>query len=369
MTQERPVPILYVIHSLGHGGMERQVAALATTLDRNRFEPHIATVVGGFREAEVEAAGVPVMRLPVRGYMDRSIVGVVKQLRAFIRSKKVGVVHVFDPSLAPLAALAALGTGAQLLTSQRFEMATVQGKYRYGLLAAHAVARKIVVNSEYLRRYLQDRYHLAGRRIELCHNGLDPDLFLSEPRERLREVATGALVVGSVCVLRPEKNLDILLQAFQRTRHLFPGSLLLIVGSGPEEERLKSTARKLEIADECVFLPTTTDVARVLRSIDIFVHPSLSEGLPNGVMEAMAAGTAVLASRVGGIPELIEDRVSGLLAEPGSLGDFTTQLKILLTCPEVRERVAQAGSARIRQSFTLDASARRMEQIYLGCLP
>jgi glycosyltransferase involved in cell wall biosynthesis len=177
-------------------------------------------------------------------------------------------------------------------------------------------------------------------------------------------LADAELVVGVVCVLRPEKNLGQLLEAFARVRGQAPGTRLLIVGSGPEEARLRAQARQLSLAEVCRFLPTTPNVAAELRGIDIFVHPSLSEGLPNAVMEAMASGCAVIASRVGGCPELIEHGVDGLLVTPGDLDDLAMQLGALIDDPVARAKLAAAATERMRRDFSLEASARRLEQIY-----
>jgi glycosyltransferase involved in cell wall biosynthesis len=365
----RPVPVLYVIHLLGHGGSERQMAAMARTLDRGRFAAHVATVKGGFRVAELEAAGIPVIYLPLRSYLGRGVTTAWRSLRAYIREHNIAIVHAFDYAVAPLAVAAARTVpGTIALSSQRFLMDSVPPKYRYLMLAAHWMAHGVVANSEAAAACLQRGYRYPASRIQVCHNGLDPADFPPLPRQRVPELADAGLVVGVVCVLRPEKNLGQLLEAFARVRGRAPGMRLLIVGSGPEEARLRALAQRLSLPEACRFLPSTPGVAALLRSIDIFVHPSLSEGLPNAVMEAMASGCAVIASRVGGCPELIEHGVDGLLVKPADLDDLSTQLGNLIEDPALRARLAATGAARIGREFSMQASARRLEQIYEGYL-
>ena len=121
-----------------------------------------------------------------------------------------------------------------------------------------------------------------------------------------------ALVVGVVCVLRPEKGLETLLDAFAEVHAIEPGLKLAIVGSGPCLPDLQERARALGIIERCVFEPATPRVADWLRGIDIFVLPSLSEALSNSLMEAMACGCTVAASRVGGNPELVAHGETGM---------------------------------------------------------
>jgi glycosyltransferase involved in cell wall biosynthesis len=243
-------------------------------------------------------------------------------------------------------------------------MELVPRKYRHLLMVSHWMADGIVVNCEDLRRHLHEEYKYPASRIEVCWNGIDTERFHLSQRKRLEEVRDAALVVGTVCVLRVEKALDLLLKAFAEVRNAAAGMKMLIVGSGPEEEALRALAGRLGIMPQCCFLPSTADVTAALSSIDIFVHSSLSEGLPNAVMEAMACGCAVAASRVGGCPELIEDDGHGLLFRPGDLGGMAAALRRLIAQPELRRKMANAASARIREQFSISASAGRMSDIY-----
>jgi glycosyltransferase involved in cell wall biosynthesis len=142
---------------------------------------------------------------------------------------------------------------------------------------------------------------------------------------------------------------------------------LMIVGSGPEKERLEALSASLGLGGDCVFLPSTADAPRALRAIDVFVHPSLSEGLPNAVMEAMACGCAVVASRVGGCAELIEEGKTGFLTEPGKLDSLTGKLSAVIANDELRIQFAAAAAERMKD-FSLARAALRMQQIYQSYL-
>jgi len=356
--------VLFLIHSLGHGGSERQLSAYARALDRTRFAPHAASVIGGFRAEEMRAAGIPVFELPLRGLLRRNTLRVARDLRAYIRQNRIRIVHTFDYGPALFGVAVARSCGVIALSSQRFYMDSVPGKARGMILASHWLAHGVVVNSAALQQYLHHKFRYPLKRIHICPNGLDPRIFCPEPRARLDAVAEAGLVIGTVCVLRPEKNLGQLIEVFGRIRLRRPAAKLLIVGSGPEEVALKAACARLGLGDSAIFLPTTSDVAPALRSIDIFVHPSLSEGMPNAVMEAMACGCAVVATRVGGTPELIEPGVHGLLVEPGDARALEAGIETLLQDAALREKMGTAASQRIRGEFSTEAAGRRLGEIY-----
>ena len=361
-----PVPVLYMIHSLGHGGMERQVAALARSLDPGRYQAHVATVAGGFGAEELQASGIPVIPIHMRSFWDPGPFALARYLRSYIRQHRIRLVHLYDDGMSLVTLLATLRSGgARLLTSQRFYMTHNRWLYRFLLMSAHWLADGVVVNSDAVRRHLRDDYHFPVSRVSLCYNGVDTAVFRPEPKRRLETVADASLVIGCVCVLRAEKNLGHLLRAFARLRGIAPpGTRVLIMGSGPEEESLRRLAAELGIASDCRFLPSAADVSSAMRSIDIFVHPSLSESLPNAVMEAMACGCTVIATRVGGCPELIDDGFHGLLVPPGDLESLVDRLELAILQPERRRALGAAAAERIARGFSVVQATNRMQEIY-----
>jgi len=171
-------------------------------------------------------------------------------------------------------------------------------------------------------------------------------------------------VAGLVSALRPEKDIPTLIRAFAQARAATPGMRLLIMGDGPELPGLETLSRSLGIRHDCVFMPAGTAVAEWLNEIDIFVLPSRSEALSNSLMEAMACGCAVVASRVGGNPELVTHAAQGLLFHPGNVAELADHLTALASQPELRLRYAQAGREFIHANFGIAKAAGRMADIY-----
>jgi glycosyltransferase involved in cell wall biosynthesis len=220
----------------------------------------------------------------------------------------------------------------------------------------------IVVNSEAVARQLIEEERTPLGLIHLCRNGIDTREFRRREDPRPDALREAAVVVGTLCALRPEKNLPLLLRAFARVRR--PGVKLAIVGSGPSLPELQALAGDLELGADCVFELATADVPRWLSAMDVFVLPSSSEALSNSLMEAMACGCAVAASNVGGNPELVRQMETGVLFNVGDIDGLADALGRLTGSAELRYRLAEAACDEMRGRYSLDAAAQRMAEIY-----
>lgn len=363
-----PAPVLLMARELGVGGTERQLAEIARALDRARFSPHVACFRGGgFRAEELAASGVPVHDLGLRSFFSPSLAAAARRLGALVGRHGIRLVHTFDVPANLFGVPAARAFRVPVvLSSQRADRALAGEAARHLLRLTDLLVDGIVVNSIAVRRMLVEEERFPSARVELCYNGLDTARFTPGPRCRPAPLAGASLVVGTLCAFRPEKDLPTLIEAFARVRALRPGLKLLLVGGGPVLPALEERARALGL--DCHFEPATADAPAWMRAIDIFVLPSLSEALSNSLMEAMASGCAAVASRVGGNPELIEDGRTGLLFDAGDVAGLGSRLQILIENDRLREDLAESAAARIRRSFSLEAAARRMAEIYAARL-
>ena len=354
-----------MVRELGPGGTERQLTEIARSLDKSKFEVHVGCFRTGFREAELTAAGVAILHLPVTSFINFSVLRGAWLMRQYIRSHRIRIVHTFDYPLNCFGPFVAWASRVStILTSQRAHRDLTPSSHLRLLRLSDRVARGIVVNSRAVLTEMVEKERVPRAKLHLCYNGIDTTLFHPNGRIRREGLESAELVVGVVCVLRPEKGLPTLLSGFARAFSSRPGARLLIVGSGPELARLQSLARELGISDACHFEPGTRDVAPWLRSIDVFVLPSLSEALSNSLMEAMASGCACVASRTGGNPELVDDGVTGLLFETGNDIGLAGKLSLLMESPTLRSELADAGVKKMRDQFSLEASVARMQEIY-----
>lgn len=363
------IPVLLMVRELNLGGSERQMTEIALSLDRTRFEPHVGTFrPNGLRGDQLRAAGVPVVHFPVYSFRSISALAGAWNLVRYIRSHNVQLVHSFDAPLTTYAMpVTKYFTTAKAVSSQRGHRDLTPELRKFLRWTDHLVDG-VVVNCQYLRRHLIDDERVPERLIHVCYNGIDLEQFYWAPAPRPASLPEDALVIGVVCALRPEKGLVTLLDAFARVRPLHKEMKLAIVGSGPTLVQLQDHAKKIGIFGHCVWESATPNVPAWLRTFDIFVLPALSEALSNSLMEAMACRCPVVASNVGGIPELVTHGERGLLFEPKNVEALAEALRRLVEDAALRRSLSDAGERFIRNGFSRKASADRMAEIYEALL-
>jgi glycosyltransferase involved in cell wall biosynthesis len=365
ITPRRPIPVLFSVRELHHGGIERDVAKIARHIDRSRWEPHVACfTAGGLRYEELRSAGIPVAHVPVASLRSATALSSAGRLWKYVRHHGIRVLHAWDNSAGLFVPAARLARVPVVLASQLGYRSLYDPQ---SLKLARIVDRLvdgIVVNCEAMRRHLADDEGFPESRIELCYNGVDTAEFFPRKEPRAEEVRDASLVIGTVCVLREEKALDLLQQAFARVRHLRPGIKLMFVGSGPELARLSANAERLRIAEDSVFVPTTSEVPKYLRSIDIFVLSSRSEAFSNSLLEAIACGCSAVGSRVGGTPEMLGENERGLLFTPGNAEELAACLQQLICDDDLRTTLAAKAADFARSELNIERACVRMSQIY-----
>jgi glycosyltransferase involved in cell wall biosynthesis len=365
MAPAKPVPILLTVRELNLGGIERDVTQIALKIDRSRFEPHVASYRSeGFRYEELSDAGVPFLHLPLTSLKSPTAISAAMRVRRYIREHGIRLVHGYDSSAVFVAPIARALRVPAVLSSTLGNRNLLDPRTRRQVRWTDKIVDSIVVNCEAMRRHMIDDEHVASERIEICYNGVDTTEFYPDTARQPKSNANAPFVIGAVCVLRPEKALNLLQEAFARVRHLKPGMKLVIVGSGPELSSFHANSRRLGLQDDCEFVPATRSVPQFLRSIDTYVSCSHSEAFSNTILEAMACGCGVVGSRVGGTPELIGNDERGLLFQPGDAGDLAAKLTTLIENESLRRELGTHASEFARRKLSIEIAAERMAEIY-----
>jgi glycosyltransferase involved in cell wall biosynthesis len=232
-----------------------------------------------------------------------------------------------------------------------------------------ALAHKTVVNSDAVRRSLIANQGIPASKIYLSHNGVDTHVFYPGPAQGKPQFFKDSLVIGTLCALRSEKRVDLLIDAFAQLQRVRSDAKLLIVGSGAMLPSLQQQARSRGVEQFCLFQPATQDVPAWLRMMNIFVLTSESESFPNALLEAMACGCCVVASNVGGVPELVIDGVNGFTFPVGDAATLAACLTRLTQDPALRVALATSAAQTARQNFKIELAVKRLQDLYLSSTP
>jgi glycosyltransferase involved in cell wall biosynthesis len=363
------IPVLMLARVLDGGGIERDVSKFSRHLREHGIEPHVACFnAGGMRWREIADAGIPLVTIPVTSFKSKSAVTGASALRQYIAEKGIRLLHAFDVPADMFAVPLARLWRIPVLSSQLSFRELMPMHTRLIMAVIDRIATGVFVNCEALADHLSSDWKLAHNRIHVCYNGYEPQEFNPRGRKRPRELADASIVVGTVALLRPEKNLEMLVESFARLYRIDNRARLLIVGSGPEKSELVRKAAELGLTDACVFRDTVSKPAEWMRAIDVFVLPSFSEGFSNSLLEAMACGCCPVASRVGGTPELVDHGERGVLFESGNLKELSDALVYLMQHPEEQRRLAENAASFVRQRLTIQQASARLADIYRNLL-
>jgi glycosyltransferase involved in cell wall biosynthesis len=356
MTQ---TPVAVFVDRFDPGGTQRQMIALLERLDRRQFRVHpVCFHSSGAWFDRVAGLDEPVAVFPIHGFRRPAT---ARQLFAFARwcrAKGIAVLHTCDvysnifglPGGALAHVPVRIGSRRGLI-----EAPGLQRVQRYAFTAAH----RIVANSQAAAAQLRVEGVPAGK-IDVIHNGIDlaafvPCRYVARPRRIL-----------SVACLREEKRLDVLIAAAPTILAKYPDAEFWIAGDGTCRDQLVTLARDLGVFPRFRFLGHREDVAALLSEADLFVLPSRSEAFPNAVTEAMAAGLPVVATAVGGIPELVTDGQTGRLVPTGDPMALARALLDLLEAPMHAAELGRAGRRRIEQTYSFDRMVDAFTTLYLG---
>jgi glycosyltransferase involved in cell wall biosynthesis len=361
--------VLQFITGFHVGGTERHVAYLATRLDPARFEVHLACLQqAGPLYGEMAACGFPLTAYPIKGFLRPSTLRQQLRFAAYLKAEAIDIVHAYGFYPIVFAVPVARLAGAQVvLASIRDNGDPWTRAQRLVQMCASRMAHGVLVNATAVRDRLTAGGH-ARRGITVIRNGVDIDRFAPRPPDEALRASLGlpasAPLVVAVSRLNPMKGLDDFVRALALLADRYPEARFAIVGDGASRRELEEQVRGLGLADRLVFTGTRLDIAAILSQAAVSVVSSLSEGLSNVVLESMAAGVPVVATRVGGTPELLDDGVSGFLVPPCDAPAMAAAIERLLGDPAMARRMGNAGRERAVTGFSMPVMVSRTESYY-----
>jgi len=352
----------HLIETNGPGGAERMLATVATELQAAGSRNVVIAPAEGERWLQSELAGSGVIVEPFR--LDRPFSpAAARELEAVLRRHRVTVAHSHEFSMAVYGAWAARRAGVpHLFTMHGGRYYAERLRRRIALRIAARWSGSVVAVSEGLARHLSRDLWMRRSRIITIPNGVRQMPAAPSSLRRELGIFERATLIVAVGNLYPVKGHGFLLEALGQLHGSFPELHVAIAGRGALESDLRARAATLGVTDRFHLLGLRGDVPNVLAAADIFVLPSLSEGVPLALLEAMLAARPIVASAVGEVPTVLQYGDAGMLVQPGDAAALADALRGLLTEPQRARELSAAALKRATAEYTVD----RMMQRYLG---
>jgi L-malate glycosyltransferase len=378
-TLPRRVRVLHFIHTMAYGGVETSVLNWVRTMDRERFEVHLACFANpnGSERPFIEAAarhGLEVATVP--WHRGKPVLRAARKLADLLRDRSIDIVHAHNCYADLVTVVAARKVPVKTITTayvwfqydswrrnllQRLDAAVMR---RFDCVTAHCECTR----AETVKRGFED----SAVRTLIC--GFDTHrVELTAAQRDEQRAALGAspddCVLINVARLFPEKAQDFLLTCFARVLEERPDTVLWLAGVGPLEGELRYSAQRLGVAQRVRFLGFVVDLPALLALADVQVHPARIEGVPLAICEGMAAGLPIVASEVGGLPEVLAGGANGVLVPGLDVETFSAAVLRLMDDRDHARRIGARARRFIENDYSLRTAVQRVEATYAELLP
>lgn len=361
MNGQRNINLLIVTYNLDYGGVEDVIHSYARLLNKATYNISVICLVSGAVSTEIaKIAGVKMIHVTTRSRIRRffTILNIAREMR-------IDLVH---NHACWYGLVIGFLVGAKCIETVHnvYDWFNWHERLRYGLYCF--LANRIIAVSENVRTFTLSSFpFMKEKKFIVVHNGIDCDRFntkvsTSELRNDLR-ISTEDVVIGFIGRLTEQKGMVYLLEAAEQLSKKFRNLSYVIVGDGELSEDLKARAQQLKLPN-VHFVGFQRETSRYLQLFDIFVLPSLWEGLPISVLEAMAAARPVVATAVSGTREVIIHGITGYLVEPRSVSGLIDRLSYLIEHHNVRTNMGQKGNERVLEHFSAQLMVAKTESIY-----
>jgi len=372
-----PYRILHVIDHLGTGGAQEVVCQLIKYRQGRLFEPEVATLYGfGHYWQVLRDCGVPVYSLMPFGFW-RAFPIMAPRLLGLMSRRRYDLVHshllganILAPPLAVLRRTVSL-THDQVHDDVRPRSWILRGLDHLAVRLSHHV----IAGSDSIRAYVCRVEKAPASKVTVLHNGVDLEQLYPETDPTVREkwrriwgLPADALVVGGIGRLHYQKNFPLFLEVAAEVSAKFPQAVFVIAGDGPDRASLEELSRKSGLASKIHFLGFVKELRELYLVLDLLLFPSRFEGTPLTVLGALAMGVPVVASRVDGIAETLENDRDALLVAPEDKELFVRQVCRLLADRGYARQLAKTGQDKVRRHYSAEAMVRQVEALYLQLL-
>lgn len=356
------------------GGLGQSLLAITTGLNRTRFDVHVAFGTGHPFDNAFCAAGIPVYPLALsRGMNPLRVALCFFQLKKILKTQGFDIVHVHGALAGILGRIAARVARTPVIVAELHGYATRNPDgflentvFRWLEQRLDAITDAYVAVSGAVARAWVARGVTTAARLQVIHHGIDVDRFACDSTAATPRAVSDAKVkvIGTVCLLEARKGMMDLIEALPGVREQFGAVQCWIVGDGPLKPVMVKRLDDLGMTDSVRFLGWRDDIPQLMAQFDVFVLPSRRESFGLVFLEAMACRCPIVATQVDGIPEVVAEGVTGLLVEPGNVGQLGAAIVRLLRDEALAKRMGEAGRQRVSTHFSRSAMARAYETLY-----
>ena len=366
------VPVVFVLDTMQVGGTELNAVRTAERLNRKRFDLRVVCLDGEGPLAErYHSIGIPVVTFPLKSLYGRSMFTSGRLFTDYLRTERVQIVHAHDMYTNVFATPWALVARTPvIITSRRWWHSLPNKRLQIGNRAAFRMSDAVLVNSPQVAGSVAEREGVPRDRIWTVTNFVDDGAFAPGSEDarastRVRwGIPDGALVIGCVARLVPVKDHHTLLNAFALVRQACPTAHLVLIGDGECRAELEMLSERLDVGEAVSIVGELRDGANHHHMFDVSVLCSLSEGFPNSLVEAMAAGVPIVATSVGGILDAVTDGENGLLVPVRNAEALARALGTLLGDGQLRAAMGAAGGQRAAERYQASAAIDSLEAMY-----
>ena len=359
---------MQIAHDLAIGGLQQVVVNICKTIDRAKFDISVLCLrsLGEF-VPEVEKMGIKVFCLPQKKGTDYfSFLKVAK----ILRRERIEVIHTHNTQPFIDGTIGALLSGVKtIIHTDHARDFPDKRRYMFAEYMVSKFAYRVVGVSEHTSANLINYEKISPVKVITIPNGIyGPKYDIEINRDKKRQelgIKNKGPIIGLGVRLTEQKGITYLLQAMPQIINKFPDITLVIAGDGDLKPGLQTEAVELGIADHVLFLGPRLDIPELLKLFDLYVLPTLWEGMPMVLLEAMAAGCPVIATDVGGVSKVIEDEKNGLLVPSMDSRKFAHSIETLLSNVEFRKKYAQNGLISFKEKFSAYTMTRKYENLYM----
>ncbi|OGW08552.1 MAG: hypothetical protein A2W75_11185 [Nitrospinae bacterium RIFCSPLOWO2_12_39_15] len=361
------INVAHIVEDLKIGGLERVIENIVTGLDKEKYQPSVLCLTrGGEIADEIKSKGIDVEIMNIKDY--HSIANILKVVE-WLKFRKVDIAHTHGYPAGVLGRIAATIARVKCIY-HHIHTTYLDFKYRNYVIerVLSKFTNKVICCSDAVKMHAVNAIGISEDKLITLYNGIpEPDLKDASTIENLKHtlgIPGDVIVIGCVASLVPHKGHKYLLEAFKN----IDNACLILVGDGILRNELERFADELGIKNRVIFTGYQMDVTPYIQIMDIFVLPSSErEGLGISVIEAMTIGKPVIATKLGGILEVIEDGVTGILVEPKDKDALAKAIKKLLNSLKLMQKMGQNGMERYLKIFTLNQMMKELEKIYNRC--